>query len=265
MTLSKLAIALPLIIAAVAGWGSARAASAASVGSAAGVLSVNAARKKNPGDLSYRTMWRMQKRVAAMRPKNARLISPSLRLSIDGMGKAERAEFMPDSWGVAIVGKTIGIQVPMRRGGYFEVPPLPQAQARGEDAIVMFNAQTRKKSLDVGWHVAVPSPGMLAYRQFAQALDELRLAQQEMPWWDIIAMAEKNARFDAIRACFRSDQGQILVAGAPAGTKLSRHCTLLAFDAAHVEADPAIAFVGGLDYVTLDNSAKYLNFEEIGS
>jgi len=241
---------LVFAIAALLGWENAHAAPERPNGQ-------NAARKKSPGDLSYRTVWRMQKRIDAMLPKEARLISPTLRLSVTGMGETERAEFLPPDWGVAIVGKTVDTVVPMRRGGYFAVPQLPQAQARGEDAIVMFNSQMKKNWLDVGWHVNVPEGGRLAYRQFGQALDELRMAQHVMPWWDIMARAEKHARFNAIRACFSDQNGKILVGGSPAGVKLSTHCSLLAFDERELKNDPAIDFAGELDFVTLDHSDNY--------
>jgi hypothetical protein len=253
----KLAHALIFTVAMVAGAGSANAVPQEFADSAAQAQGVSTPRKKKLGDVSYRTMWRLQKRVAAMLPKNARLISPILRLSVAGMGEFERTEFQPDTWAVAIVGKTIDALVPMRRGGYFELPALPQAQARHEDAIVMFNSASRKNWFDVGWTITIPSSGTLAYTQFGQALAELKQAQSDMPWWDIMVISEKNARFNALRACFSSDKGKILVAGAPAGTKLGTHCTLLAFDPEQVSANPAIDFVGGLDFVTLDNSANY--------
>lgn len=173
------------------------------------------------------------------------------------MDPAARAEFLPLQWGVAIVGKTVDAVVPMRRGGYFSVPQLAQAQARQEDAIVMFNAQARKNSVDLGWHVNVPESGRLGYRQFSQALEELKLAQAGIAWWDIPLAQEKKARFDALRACFSHPAGEILVDGQPAGRKLSEHCTLLAFDPEHITADPPIAFVGQLEHVTLDDSSSY--------
>lgn len=250
MTPIQLSCALVFGITALLGWENAQAASDRP-------KDQNAARKKGPGDLSYRTVWRMQKRVDAMLPKDARLISPTLRLSLTGMGETERAEFMPAHWGVAIVGKTVDTVVPMRRGGYFAVPQLPQAQARSEDAIVMFNSQMKKNWFDVGWHVNVPEGGRLAYRQFGQALDELRMAQHVMPWWDIMARAEKHARFNAIRVCFADKHGKILVGGTPAGVKLSPHCSLLAFDERELKNDPAIDFAGELDFVTLDHSDNY--------
>lgn len=215
------------------------------------------ARKKNPGDMSYRAALRLQNKVAALQPKQARLIVPSLRLSIAGMDHAARAEFLPADWGVAIVGKTVDTLVPMRRGGFFAVPQLAQAQSHQEDAIVMFNAQSRKNSVDVGWYVNVPSSGKLAYRQFGQALEELKQAQAAIAWWDIPLAGEKRARFNALRACFLSGEGTILVAGRPSGRKLGPHCSLLAFDAERLRADPAIAFEGNLDYVALDDSAHY--------
>ncbi len=214
-------------------------------------------RKKKLGDVSYRTMWQLQQRVAVMLPKDARLISPVLRLSVAGMGAIERAEFKPDNWAVAIVGKTIDALVPMWRGGYFALPALPQAQSRREDAIVMFNADAKKNAFDVGWHVHVPADGTFAYAQFGQALAELARAQAGMAWWDIMLISDKTARFDAIRACFTSEQGEILVGGVRAGRKLSPHCTLLPYDPAQARVNADMAFVGGLDFVALDNSALY--------
>lgn len=246
----KLCCVVVFAISALGTWDSARASSDSASGQ-------NAARRKNPGDLSYRTVWRMQKRVEAMLPKDARLIRPSLRLSVTGMDELERTEFLPAGWAVAIVGKTVDTVVPMRRGGYFSVPQLPQAQARGEDAIVMFNAQMRKNWLDVGWQVNVPASGRLAYREFGQALDELKSAQDGVPWWDIVARTEKHARFNAMRVCFAGEQGRILVGGLPAGVKLGPHCSLLAFDARQLGNDSAIDFVGELELVTLDNSDNY--------
>jgi hypothetical protein len=216
-----------------------------------------APRKKQVGDVSYRTLWRLQQRVAAMQPRNAQLIAPVLRLSVAGMGQFERSEFKPEAWAVAIVGKTVATRVPMHRGGYFSLPALPQAQARQEDAIVMFNAAPRRNAFDVGWQLHLPSDNALAYTQFGQALAELRDAQRAMPWWDVMAMPEKRARFDALLACFTTEQGQILVAGLAAGQKLGPHCTLLAFDPGQMQANPEIAFVGDLELVALDNSANY--------
>jgi hypothetical protein len=256
-TMLKLAYALTITFGLLAGAGDAPAAPQEYADSAAQAQGVSTPRKKKLGDVTYRTMWRLQKRVAAMLPKDATLISPVLRLSASGMGQFERTEFKPESWAVAIVGKTVDALVPMRRGGYFELPALPQAQSWSEDAIVMFNSKSRNNWFDVGWQVNLPPGGTLRYTQFGQALAELKLAQAEMPWWDIMAIPEKTARFDAIRACFTSVQGKILVAGTPAGHKLTPHCTLLAFDPGQLGADPAIAFVGGLDFVTLDNSDNY--------
>ena len=256
----KLAPALILTIALMAAFAvpaSALAAPQEIVYSADQSQGVLAPRKKKLGDVSYRTMWRIQQRAAALQPKDATLISPVLRLSLKGMGQFDRAEFQPESWAVAIVGKTVDKLVPMRRGGYFQLPALPQAQSRSEDAIVMFNAKERSNWFDVGWQVNVPASGTLAYAQFGQALAELKRAQQGMAWWDIMVIAEKRAQFDAIRACFSSDKGKILVAGEPAGQKLSPHCSLLAFDPRQLAGDPAIAFVGGLEFVTLDNTANY--------
>lgn len=214
-------------------------------------------RKKQPGDLSYETMWRMQQRVSAMLPRGGDLITPVLRLSVSGADQRERNEFMPPSCGIAILGKTLDAVLPMRRGGYFEVPAIAQAQARSEAAIVRFNIEQKKKSFEVAWQLAIPGTGVIPYGQLSRAFDELRLAQHAMAWWDIMLMDEKRARFDAVRACFAHEGGAILVDGAAAGRPLSRHCALLPFDAAHARANAPVTFVGDLESVTLDNTAHY--------
>jgi hypothetical protein len=252
----KLAHALYITVGLLA-WADGVAAPKEYVDSAAAAQGVATPRKKKLGDVTYRTLWRMQKRVDAMLPKSATLITPVLRLVPTGMAQFERTELQPESWAVAIVGKTIDELVPMRRGGYFALPALPQAQSRGEDAIVMFNTASRRNWFDVGWQVNIPSSGTLRYTQFGQALAEIRHAQSGIPWWDIVSAPEKAARFDAIRVCFHSRQGKILLAGAPAGLQLTPHCALLAFDPANLAADPAIGFAGEVEFVTLDNSASY--------
>ena len=68
--------------------------------------------------------------------------------------------------------------------------------------------------------------------------------------------AAQTARFDGNRVCFTSVQGKILVGGA-VGEKLMPHCTLLTFDPQQLNDNPAIAFAGGLDFVTLDHTGDY--------
>lgn len=216
-------------------------------------------RKKQPGDVSYQTMWRMQKRVSALLPRHGELITPVLRLALSDADERERNEFLPSAWGMAIMGKTIDTVLPIRRGGYFEVPAIPHAQARSEEAIVRFNVQQKKKWFDVAWQVAVPDSGVMPYGQLAQAFDELKLVQKEIAWWDILLMEEKNARFNAVRACFEKEGGTILVGGATAGTPLSRHCSLLPFNRADAAANASVAFVGALTSVTLDKTEHYAN------
>lgn len=234
-------------------------AAAAPVESAAfsGADSAGHSYRKQPGDLSYGTMWRMQKRASAMQPRGGRLLTPVLRLAVDGVDERERNEFLPAPWAVAVMSKSAEVVVPMRRGGYFSVPAIANAQLRSEDAIVRFNTEQRKKRFDIGWQLAVPASGKLSYSELGKAFEELKAAQQDMAWWDIMAISEKNARFDAIRACFTDPAGHIEVGGAPAGTRLSAHCTLLGFDPAQAGTQAEIVFAGAIDSVTLDRRDNY--------
>lgn len=214
-------------------------------------------RRKQAGDLSYQTMWRMQKRVSAMLPRNARVITPVLRLTVTGVREQDRIEFLPSAWGLAIIGKTVGTVLPMRRGGYFEVPAIVQAQGRQEEAIVRFNIERQPKSFQVAWQLAVPAAGAMPYSRLAEAFAEVKLAQQEMAWWDIMVIEEKNARFDAVRVCFTHSGGQILVDGVAAGIALSPHCTLLPYEPARAASGAQLSFAGAPDTVMLDRSSNY--------
>ncbi len=243
-------------LAAAAASGPAHALPAASV-AFAGPEQAAQLHKKQPGDLSYETLWRMQKRVASMLPKNGEMLTPVLQLAVGGSSKRERNEFLPSSWAIAIKGRTVDTVLPMRRGGFFEIPALPQAQVRSEAAFVRFNTRNRKKWFEVAWQLAVPSDGTLRYGQLARAFDELKVAQRDMPWWDIMLIDEKNARFDAVRACFATVGGAILVSGTAAGSAVSPHCALLPFNAAQAAANAPVQFVGALESVTLDNTSHY--------
>lgn len=215
--------------------------------------------RKQPGDLSYSTMWRMQKRASAMQPRGAKLLTPVLRLAVHGVDERESNEFLPAPWAVTVLGKSVEVALPMQRGGYFTVPPIAKAQSRSEEAIVRFNTEQRKKRFDIGWQLAVPASGKLSYSELSQAFEELKVAQRDMPWWDIMAISEKNARFDAIRACFSDEKGEIFVAGAPAGTRLSAHCRLLGYDPERTATSTEIVFSGPVDSVTLDRRSNYAN------
>ena len=210
--------------------------------------------KKNPGDLPYKGMFRQQADLLSYLPPEPRVIDMRLRVSFTAIDAPERDAYLPGTWAVAIVGDTVDEQVPVARGGYFLLPDIKQAAA--EKATIMFNTQTRKNWLDVAWMVRLKDDNTLAYKDFAKAFDEVASTQRNMPWYRLAFRFEKNARFDALKACFTST-GDILLDGKPAPTITRGACKLLKFEPERV-AGPAsmITLAGEVAHVTLDSTKE---------
>lgn len=209
--------------------------------------------KKNPGDLPYKTMFRLQSDLLSYLPAEPRMIDMRLRVSFTAIDGPARDSYLPDTWAVAIVGDTVDEPIAVTRGGYYVLPDLKQAAA--ERATIMYNTQTRKNWVDVAWMVRTKENNTISYPDLARAFDEVRSTQDKMPWYRIAFRFEKKASFDALKACFTS-AGDILIDGQTADTITRGQCKLLKFDPARA-AGPAslITLVGAVEHVTLDNTA----------
>lgn len=208
--------------------------------------------KKNAGDLSYKSFFGIQTLLQSFLPPEPRVIDFTYRLSFTEIDGAARDEYDPQTWGVAIVGDTFDQVVPVDRGGYFLLPNLPQAVQ--ESATVMFNTQTRWRSLNVAFKLRLAPEQTLAYADFARAIDEFKAVQGQVPWYRFGLRAVRTATVDGLRACFRSADARIEIDGMPAPTRIEGMCHMLKFDPAKAAAGPAtIAFVGPLDNVTLND------------
>jgi hypothetical protein len=211
-------------------------------------IKINA--RKNPGDLSYKSFYGMQALIQSFQPPEPRMIDFSYRVSFMDLSLAERDAYAPESWAVAIVGDSFDQVVPVARGGYFVLPESPQAVQ--ENATVMFNAQTRWRSLNVAFKLRVSPQQTLGYASFARAIQEFKTVQNQVPWYRVGLRAIRNARIDGLRACFGSPDARIEIDGAPARTQVEGMCQVLKFDPAAARAGTAtIAFIGQLDNVTL--------------
>jgi len=211
--------------------------------------------KKYAGDLSYKSFYAMQALIQSFQPPEPRVIDFSYRLSFMDLSLAERDAYAPDSWAVAIVGDSFDQVVPVARGGYFVLPESQQAVQ--ENATVMFNAQTRWRSLDVAFKLRVSPQQTLGYASFARAIQEFKVVQNQVPWYRNGLRAIRNARIDGLRACFSSPDARIEIDGAQAQTQVEGMCQVLKFDPAAARAGNAtIAFIGQLDNVTLDEPER---------
>lgn len=206
-------------------------------------------RKTNPGDLSYKTFFDIQTFIQSLLPPEPRVIDLGLRVLFTELSGAARDEYNPDSWAVAIVGETVDHTVPVSRGGYFLLPELKQAAA--ERATIMFNTQTRKRTVDTVWTMRIGATQTLAYANFAKALDEVRFLQKQIPWYRLGLRQLRLGAYDGLRACFLGE-GRIEVDGQAADTVIEGGCQVLRFDPALAAGGRAdIRFVGPLHIVTL--------------
>ncbi len=216
---------------------------------AGGLSTIKVNRTKNPGDLPYDDFLASIKLLQSLLPPGPRVLDMKLRLSFTGLSESERDAYLPDTWAVAIVGETLDHTIDVERGGYFLLPELEQAAK--EKATIMFNAQTRKNSLQVAWKFRIPEERTLSYADFAAAFDEVAAVQKNIPWYRISLREERIARFDGLKACFHPGAGRIEIDGQPAASTTVGTCQVLKFDRAQAKA-ASIVFVGPLHIVTLN-------------
>lgn len=211
-------------------------------------------RKTNPGDLPYKSFLDIQNYVKSLMPRGRPVVDLQLRVNFASDKGPHYDRFEPKTWAVAIVGDSTDHIVPVSRGGYFLLPELPDAAH--ENATIMFNTPTREGRIALEWKLRVGDRQTLAYADFAQAIDVVRTVQRKIPFNSSGLREVRMVEYDGLRACFRSNEGRILVGGQPAATSAEGACQVLKFDPAAASAGaPDIAFVGPLDIVTLSRNS----------
>jgi hypothetical protein len=205
--------------------------------------------RKNAGDMPYLSAYKIQQRLLSLLPPDPRVSDIRMRVLFTSLSQTEQDDFLPASWAVAIVGKTFEQVVPVTRGGYFLLPEVPVAA--DEDGTLMFNTQTKKKTLSAVWTVR-PQGNALPYRDFARAIGEYELVRRRIGVGELALRQIREHRPNALRACFANREGGILVDGAASGAVARGSCWLLKFDADKANTDAVIGFSGALEALTLD-------------
>lgn len=211
--------------------------------------------RKNPGDIPYRGFLRMQRRLLSKLPPEPRKLDIMLRISFTELPGPGQDEYLPQSWAVSVVGDSVDETVQVRRGGYFLLPELKQAEE--EDATIMFKEQSRKGWLDIGWVVRTGEGQRLRYAELGQAMAELRTIQKEISMFDLGLRAEKYGKYDTLKACFLEPGGQLRINGKPAADAAIGNCALLRVDPSRAATGDEIEFAGQLDIVTLVEGRQY--------
>lgn len=210
----------------------------------------------NPGDLPYRPIARVFGRLVTLLPA-ARGVDPVLQMSFKALTPPEQDAFLKPTWNVAIVSGHAELDLPVLRGGYFQLPADAAAGAIADDARLRFNSPTRKNIVHVVWKLRLRDPTRLAYADFARALQDVQAVQSAIPWYSIELRAEKRERFNALKACFSDADGAILVDGKAVAAIASANCRIYPFDAALAASGAQIEFAGAPQIVVLDNTARY--------
>jgi hypothetical protein len=210
-------------------------------------------RKLNPGDLPYKSFLNIQHYVQSLMPRGRPVVDLRLRVNFASDKGPHYDRFDPKTWAVAVVGDSSDHIVPVSRGGYFLLPELPDAAH--ENATIMFNTPTREGRIALEWKLRIRENQTLSYADFAQAIDVVRTVQRKIPFNSSGLREVRMVEYDGLRACFRSNEGRILVGGKLAVTSAEGMCQVLKFDAAAGAAPSEISFVGPLDIVTLNRIA----------
>ncbi len=216
------------------------------------VDAVNIVSRINPGDIPYTKLFQAQARLASYLPKEPRLTDFVTRILFAELSPEQRDLFAPANWSVAIVGKTAEHTVPTSRGGYFVLPDLPQM--RDEGATVMFNTQTTVSKFGIAWRVHLQGDSM-SYQHLARVLEEVRATQDNVPLWRLNYRPIKTATMDGLKACFRTPEGGIDIAGATVARR--GMCSLLVFNPALLGSNPTIRFDGALETLTIEESKDW--------
>ncbi|MES2759425.1 MAG: hypothetical protein V4693_18790 [Pseudomonadota bacterium] len=206
--------------------------------------------KRNAGDMPYLSAYKVQQRLLSLLPPEPRVSDIRMRVLFTSLAETAQDDFMPATWAVAVVGATFEQVVPVSRGGYFLLPEVPIAT--DADATLMFNTQTKKKTLSAVWTVRAKEGNALPYRDFARAIEEYEFVRRRIGVNELALRQIREHRPNALRACFANGEGAILVDGLASGAVARGSCWLLKFDAAKGNGNAVISFTGVLAALTLD-------------
>lgn len=209
----------------------------------------------NQGTLRYRAFYKGFGRLLAILPPAPRFIEPVYQMSFTELPPEQEDGFLKPTWNVAIVDQETDIDVPMIRGGYFVLPALEGKVSK--DASILFNSQTRKNFLRIAWKLRLRTSQSLAYADITRALQEVNEVQKKIPWYSIELRAEKHAKFDAIKACFAEDKGELRLDDQPLVAIHSANCRIYRLGVEPASAASEITFSLAPEIVVLEDSSRY--------
>lgn len=205
--------------------------------------------RRNPGDVPYKYFWEGQQQLRGFLPSRPRLLEFSYRILFTELTERQSDVYLPQSWGVSVVGDSVDQTIDVHRGGYFTLEY--SQEAIDENAIIMFKEQTAMRSIGVNWVVQVGEGQRMPYADLRKAISEVHGVQSMITAGNQTLRTVKRTNYDGIKACFLTPDGEIHVGGVPGATGRVGNCLLLKYNAALLESGKTIEFVGPLDIVTL--------------
>lgn len=218
-------------------------------------LTVKVATSRKHGEVEYRFFHDMQQQVQAWLPPEPRLIDFWLQAAYAEMAEATRDAYQPQGWAISILSDSVDQVVPVRRGGYFQLPEVAAAYA--EDGIILFREPSRQHQLLAQWALRVGPEHHLAYASLTQALRQLQGVQDRVPSDERALSRFKRADYDAIKACFTDAGGQVSIDGALRADAMVGRCKLIKIEPARIKASADVAFSDNLDIVTFVHLGDY--------
>jgi hypothetical protein len=205
----------------------------------------------NKADYSYPGYVRAFSRLSAMLPPEPRHIDLVHRILFTKLGPVEQDQFTSATWAISIVSRSLDLEVPIVRGGYFLLPA--DRTAMQDNARIMFNAHTRDGMMGLAVKMRARYGDVIHAADLAAALDEANQFHGKAIKTDYY---HGQGNFNAIKACFPTPAGDMIVTGG-AGYKTSLGlCKFYVPAAADVSAGADIAFNTEPDIVVLQSVSR---------
>lgn len=204
----------------------------------------------NKADLPYVGFLRSFAKLSALLPPEPRHIDLMDRIYFTRLSPVEQDQFTSVTWAISIVSPSRDLEIPIVRGGYFLLPY--DRVAMQENAQLMFNTHVRDGKLGLVVKMRTRRGDVIHAADLAAALDEANRFRREARKTPLF---RSNGEFNAIKACFATPSGDMIVTGG-AGSRTSQGgCKYYVPAETDVSTGAAIAFNTEPEIVVLQSMA----------
>lgn len=200
----------------------------------------------NEAELSYAGFLRSYAQLYQLLPPEPRHIDLFDRILFTRLTPAEQEEFVSPTWAIAVVSHSRDIEIPIVRGGYFLLPY--DHVAMEEDAKIMFNAHTQDGVLGLAVGLRTEPGAVIHAADLVTALKEANSFHDKAIKTPLY---KGTVHFNAIKACFGTTHGNMLIARGAGSTSTLGICTLYVPADTDVATNADISFTAEPDIVLL--------------